>query len=386
MRKRNCLIAIPGIQLTGGSEFGTLWIAEALKDMFDLTLVSTHAPPLERMNRSFGSSLKRADIKIISLPPAPRFLGRFDALRSYRVSRFCKKNAFQFDLLISGYGVMDFRRRGIQYIRDFSFSDRIRRSLVAYPKRSLAMFYAASPIRKIYIDFARHLHGFSEEGMRRNYTLANSVWTQRKLSDELGVDSEVIYPPVGGEFVHVPWELKEKGFVYLGRISPEKRIETLIEILRIARKKHPWINLQIVGSPSHEKYYDFIRRLCRANMDWIVMKNPLFGQDKFDFLSRIKFGISACRFEAFGIAIAEMIKAGQIVWAPKGGGQAEVIEHPMLLYDQVEDAVEKIDHILADEHLQRRLLSHLRVSSERFSTAKFIGRIREIVDRFMRTV
>ena len=35
-----------------------------------------------------------------------------------------------------------------------------------------------------------------------------------------------LYPPAIGEFLEIPWEQREKGFLIIGRISPEKRIES----------------------------------------------------------------------------------------------------------------------------------------------------------------
>ena len=58
-------------------------------------------------------------------------------------------------------------------------------------------------------------------------------------------------------------------------------------------------------------------------------------------------GIHARPGEAFGIAIAEMIVAGCLPFVPAEGGPSEIVDHnPALVYDTVDEAVEKIDSML----------------------------------------
>ena len=56
-----------------------------------------------------------------------------------------------------------------------------------------------------------------------------------------------------------------------------------------------------------------------------------------------RYGIHGMREEHFGMAPAEMARAGCIVWVPRGGGQMEIVgREPVLMYDSEDDAVEKI--------------------------------------------
>ena len=95
-----------------------------------------------------------------------------------------------------------------------------------------------------------------------------------------------------------------------------------------------------------------------------------------------RYGIHGMREEHFGIAPAELARAGCIVWVPRGGGQMEVVGHePALMYDSDDDAVEKILRTLASPAEQDRLRQVL-AGSERFSTAHFAEQVREIVNEF----
>jgi len=93
--------------------------------------------------------------------------------------------------------------------------------------------------------------------------------------------------------------------------------------------------------------------------------------------------ISAHPIEPFSISAAEMIKAGCIVWVLKRDGQTEIVNHPLLIYSNVEDVVNKIEKVFKDETLQVELREHLAKQAERFSTERFKVEIKSIVRQFL---
>lgn len=83
------------------------------------------------------------------------------------------------------------------------------------------------------------------------------------------------------------------------------------------------------------------------------------------------------------MAPAELARAGAIVWVARGGGQMEVVGgEPALMYDSEDEAVEKILAVMADAAEQARLRDALAATSNQFSTAHFVQRVRHIVDDF----
>ena len=117
----------PELRGGAGSEATAVWLAQAIGEVCRVTLVSMGPVDLPKLNGIYGTSLSAARTETVSIP-IPRGLEcRFDALRSYRLGRWAKKNACGFDLMISSYNVMDFGKRGIQFIADFSFDDGLRR-------------------------------------------------------------------------------------------------------------------------------------------------------------------------------------------------------------------------------------------------------------------
>jgi glycosyltransferase involved in cell wall biosynthesis len=261
--------------------------------------------------------------------------------------------------MISTYNLMDFGRRGIQFIADFSFNDNVRRELDSLDHGLRKWFYRSSPLRRMYLGLGRRMNGGNPDAWKMNVTIANSAWTQKVFHERYNIESHVIYPPVPGKFPEVDWKKKEDGFVYIGRISPEKRIEELVHILDRVRNKGMNIHFHIYGKLGNNYYARKIQQLCKQKRDWIFLECVVMGDQKLRALSQHKYGISGCKFEAFGISVAEMIKAGCITWVPDAGGQVEIVNTPELTYKDSEEAFYKIGLILRSNDHQNRIRNHL---------------------------
>jgi glycosyltransferase involved in cell wall biosynthesis len=125
-----------------------------------------------------------------------------------------------------------------------------------------------------------------------------------------------------------------------------------------------------------------IRRLVNQHRDWVIPEGRKVGSEKTRLLHRHRYGISACGVEAFGIAVAEQVKAGCIPFVPDSGGQTEIVGDPALCYADPDDAVAKIDAVLRDEAKQHALREHLRRQAEQFSAERFMQEFRGVVERF----
>ncbi|MBE3126527.1 MAG: glycosyltransferase family 4 protein [Acidobacteria bacterium] len=372
----------PQLVAGGGSEACAMWTLQALQDESRLTLVTLGRPDLESMNRKYGTTIDESKIegRFLRLPPGTR--KRFDALRGFRLARYCRRHARDFDVMISAYNVMDFGVAGIQMIADFSFDDALRRELHSANGAAGGGFYKASLGRSLYLGLARALAGSRGDGWKRNLTVANSEWTRDLLRERFGVASDVVYPPVAGGFPAVPWNEREDGFVFIGRLVPEKGVRRVIEILGDVRKKKP-VHLHIIGRRERTAYAREVEELCRRNRDWIHLEGEKYGPEKAEFLARHKYGISGCRNEAFGIAVAEMVKAGSLVWVPDGGGQKEIVAHPGLIYSGRGHAAALILAALGAPAAEAALRYHLEARADLFSSGRFVEEMRGIVRGFL---
>jgi len=384
MKRKRIGIVHPRMTGFGGSELRPCWIAESLKKDFNITFITMGDVDLDKLNAYSGSEISREQVDILSIPIPAVFKNRFDALRAYQLSRLCRKIAGQFDVMISTYNLMDFGRRGIQFIADLSFNDNVRRELDSSDHGLRKWFYRSSALRRMYLGLGRRMNGGNPDAWKMNVTIANSVWTQKVFHERYHIKSQVIYPPVPGKFPEVDWKRREDGFVYIGRISPEKRIEELVHILDRVRNKGMNIHFHIYGKLGNNYYARKIQQLCEKKRDWIFLEGVVMGDQKIRALSQHKYGISGRRAEPFGISVAEMIKAGCITWVPDAGGQVEIVNTTELTYNDVEEAVHKIELILGSSALQLKLRKHLIIQSKRFSVEKFMQEVYALVRKFFR--
>jgi glycosyltransferase involved in cell wall biosynthesis len=181
----------------------------------------------------------------------------------------------------------------------------------------------------------------------------------------------------------VPWEHREDGFVCIGRISPEKRIEQIIDILSKVRGNGLAPHLHIVGTPGDDAYVAFIRDCVDANRSWVTMHENLPREELAQLVASHRYGIHAMNEEHFGMAVAEMVRAGCIVFAPNNGGPAQILgEDDRLLYSSVQDAAEKIGFTMLRRERQKELRDFLGQRGALFSAQRFVREFRDLVERF----
>lgn len=378
-------IAIVHPQLRfGGSEARALWGVEALKRDFNVTLITGGVVDLGRLNAYYGTRLDAQEfsIRTVRMPLGLHRSAKFAGLRGAFVQRYIKRVAREFDLMISTYNPCDFGVPGVQFIADFSFIDEWRDQLHPELNTERRWWYGDSLLRRSYLGLCGAIAPVNREPWKQNLTVANSDWSGNLLRREFGIESRTLYPPVAAEFPVVPWEQKENGFVCVGRIVPEKRMDAVIRILDKVRAAGHDVHLHILGGLDDSPFGVTLLRMA-VQRGWIRIEGRTFGQRKIDLMAGHRFGINACENEAFGIAPAELVKAGCITFVPASGGQQEIVDHPMLTIGNEEDAAGKICSVLSSVTLQEDLRRHLAGQAQKFSVQNFQAGLRQVVSEFL---
>ena len=211
----------------------------------------------------------------------------------------------------------------------------------------------------------------------KNLTLANSEWTARGL-EQLGEVSTpiVLYPPVIDPGDGLPWHQRDDVFLCIGRFHGSKRIETAVSIVQKIRERAlPGARLIIVGSPVDAEYTTRMHGIASRAGDWIDFREDLSRADVNALMGRSRYGIQAMENEHFGMATAEMIRAGCIVLAHRSGGSPEVLNNEdSVLWTTEDEAVEKFAGLDAAS-LRQRLRRH----AQSFSVERFVDQFRTIV-------
>ena len=217
------------------------------------------------------------------------------------------------------------------------------------------------------------------------YRAVNSDWTGERVRNFLGGQPRTLYPPVADPGPGLPWAERAPHFLAIGRISPEKEYERVIRILARVRERVPDVRLTIVGTSDRHtvRYFAALQSLARSLGDWVTFRDNLSRDEIRTLMGSHRYAVHGMREEHFGMAAAELARAGVIVWVPKGGGQMEIVgNQPALMYDSEEDAAAKINAVLSDPAAQGKLSRALAARAELFSTERFVREVREIVSAF----
>ena len=380
----NIAVVHPGVDHCG-SMAKAVWCVEALKADCEVTLITFGQVDMDQLNCFFGTQLRREEFALhtVLMPLGLHRRARFTALQSAFFQRYVRRVTPEYDVMISAYNPCDFGVPGIQLIGDFTFSEELYHAkhpaLGDYRQR----WYGDFPLRTIYLALCRSIWRPDPAGWRRNVTVADSAWARDVMGREFGIEARAVCPPVAEDFPQVPWQVREDGFLCVGKIVPEKRTDAAIRILSGVRERGYNVHLHVLGRLDSSPYAKRLKKLAEANAGWVFLEGITYGERKKHLLAGHRYGIHACENEAFGIALAEMAKAGCIAFAPDGGGQREILDHPLLTFSDEEDAIGKIAAVLASDPLKVILRQHLAARAREFSAEKFASNVRAVVFEFL---
>ncbi len=385
--KRSVCIGHPCVG-RGGSEARAMWLLHTLKDDFDVTLVTTRYVDLDDLNQFYGTAIQQDEVHVrtVSVPVGMRNNCSFAALRRAYYMRFTRQIGKEYDLCISAYNISDWGGPGLHFIADFGWDRDLSCKFDPVPNDASSMIHRDNLLRRCYLLVCRLISGkrCSHQSFfdGTQTIIANSNWSAEIICDRYGyICDGIVYPPVLAECSKKPWKDKTVGFVSIGRIAREKRVEQQIEILGKVRALGHEIHFHLIGEIENNPYGQMVRQLC-ANKNWITLEGRKSGAGKEDLLAGHRFAIHTRPHEAFGITVAEFVQAGCIPFVPDTGGQTEIVPFKELQFCSIAEAVKKIDGMLQDESIQKQALQKLEGQKDKFSVEHFCQMARSLVEDY----
>ncbi|MGK7929871.1 MAG: glycosyltransferase [Microcystaceae cyanobacterium] len=356
----------------GGAEAVGLWILEALKDRYDLTVFTLSQVKVAQLNKMYGTTLTDQSVKFeVIFPrllqkPIDFSISNNKDIRKYlihRLIRFFKSKQGHYDLVFSGYNATDLGRSGMQYIH--------------WPR-------VIEGKDSKYHDVSN----FSFDNLKANISLANSQKVATEVKSCYGLDTTVIYPPVVIKALDIPWEEKEDAFICSGRLVVAKQPHKVIQILREVREQGFDIKLYLTGGGGGIygwRYERTLNKIAKENKDWVTICRGLSYDDYSKVLYKCKYGLHF-KIEPFGISIAEMMRAGAIPFVRDEGGQVEIVgqQNTDLFFKNMDEAVKRVVAVLSSPEKQQQLRTSLEKQKELFSSEKFMEGIRNAVDTYFK--
>ena len=362
-------------------------LLEALQYEADVTLLTGAPADFARLNHAYHTNVDEDRIAV-SLPAMPKLFREApfgDAVRGAFLGRCARTVGKDYDLCVSAYNFLDFGRPSIQFIADFSWDDEVRQESDLGPGGLRRLFQRSGPARQAYLALVDLIRGARSDGKRHSgdILVANSRWSANLMSQRHGLASRVIYPPV-----HTPAVCageRSGDFVLLGRIDPEKRVLEAVDVLSRVRERGHQVRLHIIGDLDGSAYSAQVRAAAESQGDWVQLHGGLYGTAKFEELAKHSFALHSRRGEAFGIAVAEMVKSGLVPFVYSDGAPAEIVNEDRLTFTSARHAVEVIDRVLRDDTQLTDITQLLMKRAALFSKEIFVHAVRGLVDEAVRT-
>lgn len=358
----------------GGAEVVAMTVIEALTKKFEVVhVIARGGWDLNELNAIAGTNIPDNEIVLIRLP-FKKILAKttLGAIWHAIFLRYCRKIAHNYDIRITASRTMGWGLPAFHFLSDVVWNEQLLSDFGEKVEHQ-------GSSRRILTQLGKKISGKSLNELHpQDVFIANSHWTANISNPFTTTKPVVVYPPVDTSFQILPWEKRSRDFVILGRISPEKNLETAIEIIEKVREKGWDINLTIYGKFENNDYSRSIKSLVQIK-PWINAPGPVQGTEKASILPSFKFGINTCLREAFGISTAEMIIAGIIPFVPNEGGQREIVENDKLIFKDKEQAVKKIIWLLQNESYRDDIRKKLKQSKRIQSTQSFEKEIRKLI-------
>lgn len=218
--------------------------------------------------------------------------------------------------------------------------------------------------------------------------IAITKWELPYLS-KLGVPKDkIVYIPNGipEEFFSQKSAREENKILFLGRISPIKNLEVLIEAISLIKDKK--IELEIVG-PAEEDYLKKLKNLISELKltNRIKFTGPVFNlKEKIAKIDSSKIFILPSKREAMPQALIESMARRKIVIASSNPGALDLISNGKngFIFENgnIQDLAEKIDFALSKSHndIKKKALE----SVKQFSWNKVIDKLDSIIKKEVR--
>jgi len=370
----------PPFEDFGGGEMVAAWTLQVLQEEHDTILWCEKMPDFLRIDDRFGTKLSERPPKVSV--PAMRWAwlrmiwpGKGLLLKQSLAVRDLRRidRRWHPTIWVSTYNEMTMPRPGLQYIHwpDILRNNRLAATPVGWSWLRRTVWVI---LQKASLRLGMELGAPSTA----HRSVSNSTWTVKTLSPTGGREVGLIYPPVPPFPPGLPWEQREERVVCLGRWNPTKRMEVVVDIVKRARLAGA-SNLRLAFAgfwDSTESEREAVMKHC-AGLDWIEWHERLNREDLQNLVGSSRYGLHAMFDEHFGIAIAEMMTAGCVVFSHDSGGPPEIVVDRRQVYADEEEGGRILQEVCSSPALQSELYQAARPRGLRFSPELFCDAIRQ---------
>lgn len=171
----------------------------------------------------------------------------------------------------------------------------------------------------------------------------------------------------------------KKVILFLGRISREKRILTIIRYMKKKLKNDPNLKVMVVGSGIYSAH---IQKWAKRHklIDSVVLTGAVMNKDTADYYHLANVFISGSKMETQGLTYIEAMASGTIVLAQKDPVLEGVIADGKngFVFNKKKEFLKKLDYILENEDKLSNVKEEARKKGLEYNSDIYIERLQEI--------
>lgn len=374
---KKALVIHTSLSGLGGAEKVSLTIIETLKKMnYYVKLYTLEPTNWERLLRVFRVGIQCLPHEYCEL--LPFHIRKFTIYTRLIASKIMDlKIKKKFDVIVNTHGGGLPLATDVVYMHFPSF---VAEEFYPYENTGLGAL-----INKIYLTGYALLRKYLLPEFNSSRVLCNSNFTKAIIKLKLGIKAEVIYPPINVKLFEKAYIEKTGNEPYnvvtIGRFTPEKNYEFIIEVAR----KMKDVKFFIVGSINDQKKKKYFKKVLALRNKYKLTNVtiiPNIGDKKLlKLLSKSRVLMHAMKYEHFGMVIAEGMVAGLIpVIHRSGGAYYDIIKRDRYGYSyrNIDEAVDALWKALNNyPKLYGKIHDY---ASKEFNKEKFIEKFKRVVE------
>ena len=210
--------------------------------------------------------------------------------------------------------------------------------------------------------------------------ISGSKWTQGILRDIYNIPSEQIYFYIDTESIdRIPAQNREKQIIQISRYFYNKKFENTI----IATRDITDYKTILIGSGLNSSYGESLMKYANIYNKNVVFNGILSREDVVRSIKRSTILVSPSVFEGWGITPIEALYCETPVLL----SDLEVFKEQYgdnVLYhrrNDVDDMKEKLEYLVSDKDLQRRIVEKCKPIISEFTPQKFAYRWNRVINK-----
>ncbi|MBN1502102.1 glycosyltransferase family 4 protein [Candidatus Woesearchaeota archaeon] len=358
----------PQLRTFGGGELISLIIADSLSRKHEVTIYSPFNADKKELEKFFDVNLSRVEIRQLGFLSS--LVSRIPFIKTLKTSFYVrdmmsiKGSDLIFDTGTNGQFFKKLKCKTACYINFTKFT--------ALKKgwKSILNFLLIDP----------------KEAYKYDLIISNSKFTQKAVRDySHGKESIIINPPVKIDKIN-PKKKKKNYILSIGRFSPEKKHEVMIDAFKeFSRDVKGW-ELHLVGQFQPGYNEDYIKMLeQKAKGCQVVFHKNMPHEKLLKFTPECRIYWHARGYgetdpeemENFGMCTVEAMAGGCVPIVINLGAQPEIVEHKVdgFCWDTPEELIIYTKKIINDPVLMRNLSQKAIAKSRKYSLQKFCAEI-----------